>query len=350
MIALPAAMYLVGARAGTGNADERPMHEAVLAAFALDRTEVTMKAYRACVDAGACKPPRDAHPFCNTRFSDRDDHPVNCIDWNDARAYCAFVHERLPTEAEWEYAASNGDEKRKYSWGEADPDTHNACYWHPGGTCAVASFAPGAFGLYDMSGNVWEWTSSVFVPYPDEPEDGRLRVYRGGSWSRRFPKWLRNQNRNRYRPDQWSASLGVRCARTTTPLVCPDEAAPKGDRCVRVRGNPRCEPGFTFHDGKCDAFGPRPAAEVVTAAAHGTTSDEHDDEHAVDPSLPGAPDEPITRARQPSIDADCAAHYAGHPSAWRFTGAGFWERLKVLEAAGCVRRDMGGRWTSACCK
>lgn len=80
MIALPAAVYLVGARAGTGNADERPMHEAVLAAFALDRTEVTVKAYRACVEAGACKPPRDTHPFCNTRFSDRDDHPVNCVD------------------------------------------------------------------------------------------------------------------------------------------------------------------------------------------------------------------------------------------------------------------------------
>src|SRR5262249_2484263 len=108
------------------------------------------------------RPPNEA-PFCNGLDESRRDHPVNCIDATMAAAYCHFAGGRLPTEAEWEYAARGGSEHRRYSWGAEPPDGSRACYYHAG-TCPVASFAPGAFGLYDVSGNVWEWTSSLFAP------------------------------------------------------------------------------------------------------------------------------------------------------------------------------------------
>jgi hypothetical protein len=267
---------------------------------------------------------------------DRGNHPVNCVDFDQAEAYCAFAGKRLPTEREWEYAARGGAEERRYSWGEEDPTPERACYIHPG-TCPVASFAPGAFGLYDMTGNVWEWTSTWFGSYPGEALSGRYRVYRGGSWSRRFPHWLTTTLRNRYEPGEWSASVGMRCARTRLPLVCPEDTesrvGPRGEACVRVRGTPRCEPTRMWNGEMCTVGGgpsPRPDAAAP---------------------LLGAPldEAPITRTRTPEDDADCRSHYAGKPSAYRFSGATFHARNKPLEAAGCTRRVMGQTWTSACC-
>jgi formylglycine-generating enzyme required for sulfatase activity len=345
MVEIPAAMPLIGARRGTGNPEEIPMHEAALAAFFLDRTEVTMDAYRACVDAGRCQAPRTAHPFCNAKFEDRGNHPVNCVDWNDAVAYCGSLGKRLPSEAEWEYAASNGDERRKFSWGNEDPDEHRACYFHPG-TCPVGSFAPGAFGLLDMSGNVWEWTSSWFGPYPNEATSGTYKVYRGGSWSRRFPKWLRNQNRNRYRVDEWGASVGIRCAQTRVPLTCPPDADPSGDRCVRARGEPRCEPSYAWNGTECALAGAAKLGGPIPGTEPGATPASASMESG---SEPGRAGEPVVKQRTPQYDDDCSAHYPGHPSAYKFVGGGFWDRVPVMKASGCVRRDTGGRWTSGCC-
>lgn len=323
------------------------MHEAVLGAFYLEKTEVTMDAYRLCVDAGACVAPRVSHPFCNAKWTDRGNHPVNCVDWNDASAYCAFVKKRLPTESEWEYAAMNGAEHQRFSWGNEDPDEHRACYNHAGGTCPVATFAPGAFGLYDISGNVWEWTSSYFAPYPDEATNGSWKVYRGGSWSRRFPKWLRNQNRNRYRLDEWSAALGIRCAQTVLPLACPADAAPDADRCKRTSGVPLCEAGYAWNGTACTL------SVALSAAMNGgagtgvvAASDAHPVENM---AAPGAAGEPVARTRTPKLDEDCLAHYPGTPAAYNFVGGGFWDRVPAIKAGGCVRRDTGGKWTSACC-
>jgi formylglycine-generating enzyme required for sulfatase activity len=342
MAEIPPAIMLIGSRHGVGNPEELPMHESVIAGFFFDKTEVTMDAYKACVDAGSCVAPRISHPFCNAKFPDRGNHPVNCVDWNDATAYCAFMKKRLPTESEWEYAASNGEEHRRFSWGNEDPDGHRACYDHPG-SCPVASFAPGAFGLYDVSGNVWEWTSSWFAPYPDEATTGSWKVYRGGSWSRRFPKWLRNQNRNRYRVDEWSAALGIRCAMTKLPLACPDEASPRDDRCVRSRGEPRCEPGYAWNGSACSIS----ASAANAAAPAGVIAASTPIENSAEP---GAAGEGVTKTRTPKLDDDCLAHYPGTPAAYNFVGGGFWDRVPVIKSAGCVRRDTGGKWTSACCK
>src|SRR5207244_4483483 len=157
---------------------------------------------------------------------DRGNHPINCVDLRQAAAYCAWAGKRLPSEREWEYAAKGGQDDRRFSWGEEDPTEKNSCYHHPFGSCPVGSFAAGGFGLRDMTGNVWEWTQTEFLPYPshaaiDPIVDKKQYAYRGGSWSRRFPKWLRNELRNRYQPNEWSASIGMRCAKSIAPLQCP---------------------------------------------------------------------------------------------------------------------------------
>ncbi len=340
MVTIPAGIYLMGSPVERGSPEERPMHEAIVASFDIDRTEVTTRAYLACMRAGACKRPHEDSPFCNTendaqrpdRGADRGDHPVNCIDYAQAEAYCAFAGKRLPTEREWEYAARGGAEERRFSWGEEDPTPERACYTHRG-SCPVASFAPGAFGLYDMSGNVWEWTSTWFGPYPGEATSGVYRVYRGGSWSRRFPKWLSTAMRNRYEPDHWNASLGARCVRTRLPLVCPDDTEARDGACVRVRGTPRCEPTLAWNGDACTpGGGPSPKPGIPEP-----------------PSGPPLEDQPVSRARTPESDGDCKSHYAGKPAAYRYSGATFHARNRPLEAAGCTRRDMGLTWTSVCC-
>jgi hypothetical protein len=334
MVAIPAGIFLMGSPTERGSPEERPMHEVIVAAFYLDVTEVRTAAYLACMREGACPRPHEDNPFCNTSQDapgDRGEHPVNCVDAHQAEAYCAFAGKRLPTEREWEYAARGGAEERRYSWGEEDPTPERACYDHIG-TCPVASFAAGAFGLFDMSGNVWEWTSTPYGPYPDAPKTGPHLVYRGGSWSRRFPKWLSTAMRNRYEPGRWSASLGARCARTRLPLLCPEESEARDGACVRVRGTPRCEPALAWNGQAC-TLGGGPSPKPGTDA----------------PPAPTAEERPITRARTPEHDGDCRSHYAGTPAAYRFSGATFYARNHPLEAAGCRRRDMGLTWTSACC-
>src|SRR6185437_5965210 len=113
MVTIPAGIFLMGSPAERGIPEERPMHEVVMAAFDLDRTEVTARAYLACVAAGACKRPHEDSRFCTTHDDapgDRGNHPVSCIDFHQAEAYCAFAGKRLPSEREWEYAARGGAE------------------------------------------------------------------------------------------------------------------------------------------------------------------------------------------------------------------------------------------------
>ena len=382
MVAIPPGLFLMGSKQGEGGPEEHPMHEVILAGFYLDATEVTMDAYAACVAAEKCKPTRTEHPFCNNKFPDRGNHPVNCVDHADAEAYCAFVEKRLPNEREWEYAANGGSEQRRFSWGNEDPDATRSCYEHPG-TCPVASFAPGAFGLYDVSGNVWEWTSTWFAPYPGvgvpaypqgEAETGRHRVYRGGSWSRRFPKWLRNELRNRYKPNEWSASLGMRCARSQTPAVCPEDtelqagSPQRPDACVRVRGTPQCEPGYGWNGRTCVVGGAGAVPVTFTGAGSGATAagvpsrgsalPGGADGSAASPGAVSAATAPeasaagpaqIGRARTPQHDGDCKSHWPKTPAAYRFSGGTFWSRNPVIASAGCTKRDMGESWTSACC-
>jgi len=198
-----------------GDTFARPAHAVTVGAFEIDVTEVTARDYEACVMARRCVPPNGAlSPHCNWGHADRAEHPINCIRWEQAQAYCEFVGKRLPTEDEWEYAA-RGPEGRPYPWGTAAP-AQQLC-WGRGamaaGTCEVASHpaSKSPFGLLDMAGNVWEWTSSQACLY-DGTRCQDAHVYRGGSWFSADPAELRASARAYVGPLPRD-DIGVRCAR-----------------------------------------------------------------------------------------------------------------------------------------
>jgi formylglycine-generating enzyme required for sulfatase activity len=218
MVPVPAGTFEMGSPDGEGASDERPQHAVRVAAFEMDRHEVTVLAYDACVRAGRCTraPGEDVSRFCNEGHADRALHPINCVDWNQADAFCRWAGKRLPTEEEWEYAA-RGSAGREWPWGAAPPSAQ-LCWnrWKMlQGTCAVASFPEGdsPLGLQDMAGNVWEWTSSGYSADYGHPPDLAARVNRGGCWYDTDPAYVRAAHRDRNRTTERSDYLGFRCAR-----------------------------------------------------------------------------------------------------------------------------------------
>jgi formylglycine-generating enzyme required for sulfatase activity len=220
MARLPAGTLQMGSPPGEGYDDERPRHPEAIPSFCLDRTEVTVLAYRACVEAGRCTEP-DRGARCNWGVAGRDDHPINCVDWAQARAYCAQAGKRLAAEREWEWAA-RGPQGRTFPWGEAEPG-RRACWDGEGsdlgkgrreGTCAAGSHPAGATpeGVEDLAGNVWEWVEDAYCPYLAPGCAETARVNRGGAFSYGYPTDLRAANRHRYAPTSRGAGVGIRCA------------------------------------------------------------------------------------------------------------------------------------------
>jgi iron(II)-dependent oxidoreductase len=216
MVLVPSGEFLMGSDSDD-NTDQSPQHMVYVGAFWIDRTEVTNKQYNRCVDADACSPSACAD---DTRFNDPR-QPVVCVTWHDAVQYASWVGGRLPTEAEWEKAA-RGTDGRRYPWGNQFDSTRvNSLEGGILRTTPVGQYSPqgdSPFGVADMAGNVYEWTSTVFKGYPYDADDGRedrestrFRVIRGGSF-------LLNHNaascaaRAPAGPEGHSVSVGFRVA------------------------------------------------------------------------------------------------------------------------------------------
>jgi hypothetical protein len=324
--------------------DESPRFLTELAAYCLDETEVTVSAYRACVAAGACAKPVDKQFHCNFRYPERGAHPINCVTWKQASKYCEAQGERLPTEAEWEYAARGGERQLEYSWGDEPPDGRTC--WKQAHSCPVKSFAAGAFGLFDMTGNVWEWVGDYYGPYPWPPAIGFSRVYRGGSWSRRFEKWLHTRLRNRESERFSGAHLGLRCASTPPGVVCPFGAAADG-RCLSGVLERACEAPRVWNGVRCAKPGePRCRDGWVETPGHGCVLEDEAVPAGVDLEAEKAG---VTRVAAPEFEADCLQNFHGRPHAFRYVGGTHRGRNLVSRSAGCKNRDVGVGFNSTCC-
>lgn len=258
MVHVPAGEFEMGADLSAFVYDnEMPLHRVDLRAFRIDRCPVTNREFAQFIEEGGYdaralwdaegwawkQEQKIEHPLYWSRpepgalwrvremFEERDlppDHPVTGVSWHEAAAYARFAGKRLPTEAEWEKAASWDPEnlrKRRFSWGDerarADLTNFDNNHWR---TSPVAAFPEGksAYGCFDLTGNVWEWTASAFsaypgfepFPYPEYSElwfDGDHMVLKGGSWTTRG-ELLRCSFRNFFRPRFRAAFAGFRCA------------------------------------------------------------------------------------------------------------------------------------------
>jgi serine/threonine protein kinase len=219
--------------AGQCAALQQPRASVELAAFIIDRSEVTVAQYRECVSEETCGVDGVTEdPLgCNYSAAGRDQHPVNCVDWKQADTYCRWTGGTLPTEAQWERAA-RGTDGRAYPWGGEKPsctlavmasDKGNGCgkniTWQAGSFPAGASPS----GAQDMAGNVREWVADWYAPGrvdkstrdPLGPKRGTERVVRGGGLGSK-PEALRVDVREHLAPAARSTDLGFRCARTAT--------------------------------------------------------------------------------------------------------------------------------------
>jgi len=211
---VPAGEFQMGGYDGDVQNDERPTHKVQLDSFWIDKLEVTNGMYQICVKDGGCQPTRyeksATHPDYYTN-KDFTDFPVIYVNWQDASNYCQWAGRRLPSEAEWEFAARGNADTRRFPWGDQSPDNTlaNYDYQQLRDTTRVGTFPRGAspFGALDMAGNVWEYTSDFFSgnfynmpeslvsnPVGAKGKDGGQKSLRGGSYADVF-KELRVSNR-----------------------------------------------------------------------------------------------------------------------------------------------------------
>ncbi|MCI0528467.1 MAG: formylglycine-generating enzyme family protein [Nitrospira sp.] len=190
MVLIPAGSFLMGY--DKRHPDEGPSHTMDLAAFYIDKYEVANTQYEEFVKATKRRPPLY---WKNSQYPpEKAKHPVVMVNWNDARNYCQWTGKRLPTEEEWEKAA-RGTDGRIFPWGDtfdinkANTPQHWKTLGQPGDTLPVGSFPQGKspYGVYDMAGNVWEWTESWYLPHPGnthitENYGHKYKVAKGGSW------------------------------------------------------------------------------------------------------------------------------------------------------------------------
>ena len=227
MIGIPAGTFTMGCvngrddRVGGCESDESPAHEVSVKAFQMGKTEVTFAEWDRCEAAGVCLHADDSG-------WGRGNRPVINVSWNDVQTYINWLNGktgkyRLPSEAEWEYAARGGYNNRLYSWGHEIGKNNANCdgcgsEWDNKQTAPVGSFAANPYGLYDMHGNAWEWCQDKYHDtYQGAPTDGSAwesgdspnRVLRGGSWAN-YAQSLRSADHAAGSPDNRYNFLGFR--------------------------------------------------------------------------------------------------------------------------------------------
>ncbi len=242
-VSLPAGVFLMGSE--SGRPDERPIHRVAVDAFSIARTETTVEQYRACVLAQVCTPPllvwdavSDYGATYNWGAPGREHHPINGVSWREAALFCSWSGARLPSEAEWEWAA-RGPGSRTWPWGEeavdgrsprranladeaarrVQPEWSIVGGYDDGwpGTAPVGSFPDGATpqAVHDLAGNVWEWVADRYTPdyaSPAPPARVSQRVARGGSFIS-TPAMARSATRYAVHADLALDGVGFRCAR-----------------------------------------------------------------------------------------------------------------------------------------
>ncbi len=224
-----------------GDEDELPVHEVEVPDFELLRAEVTVAQYRECIDDGGCDTPAHGWDSLATDDDDQEDMPVTHLSVDHARAFCEWLDRaRLPTEAEWEFAARSGGLDRRYPWGDEEPTADHAVFrWAPGlftpiGAWRVCDHPAGDTdqGVCDMAGSVWEFVEDCYhggyealddhedpIAAPDDGDawtEDCLQggVARGGSWGSAAEDELRCANRVPVEyPGDWFSDVGFRCAR-----------------------------------------------------------------------------------------------------------------------------------------
>jgi len=250
MITVPEGAFEMGSL--DGQFHERPVRTVHVDAFEIDRYEVSVSEFRACVEDDGCVEPFGGGPIfpkawewqnCNWGVASRVNHPMNCVNWYEANAYCRWAGKRLPTEAEWEKAA-RGVDGRRYPWGDEQPDCDRAVIDRGGDGCGRETTWPvgskplgrSPYGVEDMSGNVWEWTDDwysydYYARAPDSNPRNTVKhteglqsgwasgkVLRGGSWADQATTLHTGSHRLGYPenipPDY---TVGFRCARDVTP-------------------------------------------------------------------------------------------------------------------------------------
>lgn len=205
--------------------DEHPERRIFLPAYFIDIYEVTNGQYREFVEATRSRYPSS---WSNNRIPPhRDNYPVTDVNWYDAARYCAWRGARLPTEAEWEKAA-RGSEGLEYPWGnEFDSQKANAGDTGIRDLAPVGTFDSGKspYGIYDMAGNVWEWTQDWYQPYPgnqyhSEDYGEKFKILRGSSWGGighyALAYFYRAAHRFYAVPEQGFSDAGIRCAKNAS--------------------------------------------------------------------------------------------------------------------------------------
>jgi sulfatase modifying factor 1 len=250
MVLIPAGEFQMGSNTGFSN--EKPVHKVYLDDFYIDKNAITNAQYKKFVKATKHREPKgkgplggdwkeEFKPWSDPNFN-KDNQPIVCISWDDAKAYAKWAGKRLLTEAEWEKAARGRLVDKKYAWGDELPppnktgnfadlslkkvfkdwtivDKYDDGYIYP---APVGSFKPNGYGLYDMSGNVWEWCADLYSKgyyenspsnNPKGPSSGSSRIVRGISWCLANPKYL-NVSFRYFLPSGHALNyVGFRCAK-----------------------------------------------------------------------------------------------------------------------------------------